>query len=262
MGKYENPIPELEEEIVVQNVKKIERIKDYEESKDYEEHQCVYFAFIDILGFKKEFDDNKDSENTEFSEKFRVVFNYFFELMEAANFMRGDDSYAGQTSDSLYFYTPRADKMLNFLNLFTHFNLYAMTQNVFFRGGVGQGTLFRRDKYQFYGSSVIHAYLLESVIAKNPVIYIDEATYYDLKKYDECNELIRKGKERYYLRPFAGIDIDAYQYLKEDATMIIRETPLEIIKENITNNKKKFEYDEKNFGKYVFLIDELKEIKK
>lgn len=251
MRKYKNPIPNVEED------EKTEEIKNDEVVNDYLENRAVYFAFIDILGFKKAFDDNRNSEGSEFAEKFRNVFNYFFELMNAANLMKDKDSYAGQTSDSLYFYTTRSDLLLEFLKIFLHFNLYAMTQNVFFRGGVAKGNLFSKEKHQFYGDSVIYAYLLESVIAKNPVIYIDQNTYSELKKYDGYETILQAERERFYLKPFAGFDIDVKVYIDEESTINFRETHLDIIQKNIEDNKKVFEYDSKNFEKYVFLIKEL-----
>lgn len=260
MGKYKNKIPTVDEDEQTEEAKKVEKTESVvsnDTGDDYTEKKAVYFAFIDILGFKKAFDDNRIKQTSEFAEKFRNVFNYFFELMNAANLMIDKDSYAGQTSDSLYFYTTRSELLLEFLQIFLHFNLYAMTQDVFFRGGVAKGNLFSKTKYQFYGESVIYAYLLESVIAKNPVIYIDENTYFELKKCEGYVNVIQAEKERYYLKPFAGYGIDVRQFMAEDSIINIRETPLDIIRKNIEDNKRAFEYDSKNFEKYVFLIKEL-----
>lgn len=254
MGKYKNPIPDVEDE------REVEEVKGDEVANDYKESKSVYFAFIDILGFKKAFDDNRGKEAAEFSAKFRDVFNYFFELMNAANFMKGNECYAGQTSDSLYFYTTRSDLLLEFLKIFSHFNLYAMSQDVFFRGGVAKGNLFIKEKHQFYGESVIYAYLLESVIAKNPVIYIDADTYLELKKYDGYDALFTEKSERYYIKPFAGFGIDVRMYIDRYSAINIRETPKDLIQKNIMQNKRNFEYDARNFGKYVFLIDEFSNV--
>ena len=251
MGKYKNPIPDVDIH------EKIEVIQGEELANDYLESKSVYFAFIDILGFKKAFDDNRNKKNLAFAERFREVFNYFFELMNAANFMKGKDCYAGQTSDSLYFYCTRADILLEFLYVFSHFNLCAMTKNVFFRGGVARGNLFSKEKYQFYGESVIYAYLLESVIARNPVIYFDESTYLELKKYDGYDILLKPKAERYYLKPFAGLEINVKTFIDERSTINIHDISIETIQKNIYDNKKLFEYDAKNFEKYVFLINEL-----
>ncbi|MCH5271156.1 MAG: hypothetical protein J1E83_10460 [Lachnospiraceae bacterium] len=253
MGKYQNPIPNVENDAKIENVKNVEFADDYSECK------VVYFAFLDILGFKKAFDDNRQKNDSEFAEKFRDVFNYFFELMNASNFMKDNDSYAGQTSDSLYFYTTRSDMLLEFLHVFSHFNLYAMSKNVFFRGGVAKGSLFIKEKYQFYGESVIYAYLLENVIARNPVIYIDENTYNELKEYSGIDALIKEKGERYYIRPFAGLSVEMKMYLNDYSTINIREISLDVIQNNIEYNKRLFEYDAKNFEKYVFLINELSE---
>ena len=115
---YENPIPDLDEE----NVDTAQEM----ESSDYTPMEEVYFAFIDVLGFKKTFDDMKISHNKKDAEKYRKVFNYYFALMNAAKFMeKGKDTgcYAGQTSDSLYFYTERTDFLMQFIKIFSHFNL-------------------------------------------------------------------------------------------------------------------------------------------
>ena len=69
----------------------------------------VYFAFIDVLGFKYTYDiwqiQNKvnflDADNP--IKKYREVFNYYFELMFSAKFMQSKKyCYAGQTSTVKY----------------------------------------------------------------------------------------------------------------------------------------------------------------
>lgn len=157
---YVNPEPILED--VIREIKE-------EAVSDYTRMDEVYFAFIDVLGFKKTFDDIRISKEEDMADKYRDVFNYYFELMGEAKFMeRGKSTgcYAGQTSDSLYFYTDRSDFLVEFMKIFSHFNLYAMSRNVFFRGGIAKGNLYKKEKYQFYGNSVIYAYLMESVISK------------------------------------------------------------------------------------------------
>ncbi len=128
---YKNPIPNLEDDM---DGKKAEFVSD-DEPSDYESMDKVYFAFIDVLGFKKDFDDLKISKEKDIPDKYRNVFNYYFSLMNAAKFMKNDnitECYAGQTSDSLYFYTKRPDYLMEFIKIFSHFSLYAMSQNVFF----------------------------------------------------------------------------------------------------------------------------------
>ena len=119
-------------------------------STDYIPMKSVYFAFIDVLGFKKTFEDIKISQNDANINNIREVFNYYFALMNSANFMRGGENsgcYAGQTSDSLYFYTDRRDFLLQFIKIFSHFNMYAMSKNIFFRGGIAKGSLYKKEKY-------------------------------------------------------------------------------------------------------------------
>lgn len=122
---YQNPTPKIEDETLVEDRNA--------EPSDYTTIEKVYFAFIDVLGFKKAFDDLKISNNEEAPNKYRDVFNYYFSLMNSAKFMQGEKTgcYAGQTSDSLYFYTEREDYLLQFIKIFSHFNLYAMSNNVF-----------------------------------------------------------------------------------------------------------------------------------
>lgn len=250
---YKNPEPKLDE--IVEEILE-------EKGNDYIKSEKVYFAFIDVLGFKKTFDDIRISQKEFEAEKYRDVFNYFFELMNAARFMRrGSDSgcYAGQTSDSLYFYTERIDYLVQFIKIFAHFNLYAMSKDVFFRGGIAKGDLYKKENYQFYGNSVIYAYLLESVVSKNPIIVIDENTNKDLKDdktyCKEYNEIVVEKSGRYYIKPFA--------YLNREVMLEIdrfdkKEIDTEAIVKNIEKNKSLFEYDVKNYEKYKFLLDELK----
>ena len=249
---YKNPEPKLDE--IVEEVFE-------EKGNDYIKSEKVYFAFIDVLGFKKTFDDIRISQKEFEAEKYRDVFNYFFELMNAARFMRrGSDSgcYAGQTSDSLYFYTERIDYLVQFIKIFSHFNLYAMSKDVFFRGGIAKGNLYRKENYQFYGNSVIYAYLLESVVSRNPIIVIDENTNKDLKNdknyCKEYREMIAEKSGRYYIRPFAFLnrevilEIDRFEKKEIDTEAIVK---------NIKKNKSLFEYDVKNYEKYNFLLNEL-----
>jgi len=256
MERYHNPIPEIEDQKKYESSSKCEN--------DYKEIKPVYFAFIDILGFKKTFDDNRNSEGTEFTNGYKAVFNYYFDLIDASYLIKTDDkkNYAGQTSDSLYFYTSRADHLLEFIKIFSHLNMFAMSKNVFFRGGIAKGTLFRKEDYQFYGDSVIYAYLIESVIAKNPVIYIDKSTYADLKQSNslDCNLLFEDKNERYYIKPFIWLQeeksINLNSILRDSVE--IKEIDKNDIIKVLENNLRVFEYDGKNYDKYVFLINELK----
>lgn len=245
---YKNPEPILEEievDLIEENV------------DDYTRIDEVYFAFIDVLGFKKTFDDIKISDEDARADKYRDVFNYYFELMNAARFMEKGKStgcYAGQTSDSLYFYTDRPDFLEQFMKIFSHFSLYAMSKNVFFRGGIAKGNLYKKEKYQFYGDSVIYAYLLESVISKYPIIVIDEKTNEDMKCADEYKKMVDKKNGRYYIKPFV--------FLNEEVTLDTdnfnkRDIDEKAIRKNIEDNRHLFEYDARNYEKYIFLQEEL-----
>ncbi|MCD8221065.1 MAG: hypothetical protein LUD07_02525 [Clostridiales bacterium] len=93
----------------------LEKEVDGSEESDYEPEEEVYFAFIDVLGFKKTFDDIRLSDKNDEVNKFKDIFKYYFDLMGEAKFMEGGGRewcYAGQTSDSLYFYTRRPDFLL------------------------------------------------------------------------------------------------------------------------------------------------------
>lgn len=245
---YENPIPDLEDEFDVSRI---------ENESDYVQMDEVYFAFIDVLGFKKTFDDIKISKETDIAGKYRDVFNYYFALMNAARFMekgKNTGCYAGQTSDSLYFYTERTDYLLQFIKIFSHFSLYAMSQDVFFRGGIAKGSLYKKEKYQFYGDSVIGAYLIESNISKNPIIIIDEKTHTDMKKIVGYEELVATYNNRHYIKPFECLNKRIL--LDIDEKFILNEIVSEQIEANIRSNKNAFEYDVSNFAKYVFLLNE------
>lgn len=245
---YENPIPDLEDELDAPKS---------ENESDYVQMDEVYFAFIDVLGFKKTFDDIKISKETYITSKYRNVFNYYFALMNAAKFMDKDKNtgcYAGQTSDSLYFYTERTDYLLQFIKIFSHFSLYAMSQNVFFRGGIAKGSLYKKEKYQFYGDSVIGAYLIESNISKNPIIIIDEKTHSDMKEIAGYEEFVDINNNRHYIKPFECLNKRIS--LDIDENFILNEIDNMQIETNIRNNKNAFEYDVSNYAKYVFLLNE------
>lgn len=246
---YKNPEPNLDETI--------EGAIEENES-DYTRIDEVYFAFIDVLGFKKTFDDIKISEEDIKADKYRDVFNYYFELMNATRFMEKGKStgcYAGQTSDSLYFYTDRPDFLVEFMKIFSHFSLYAMSKNVFFRGGIAKGNLYRKEKYQFYGNSVIYAYLLESVISRYPIVVIDEKTNEDMKNVLEYEKMVNMKNGRYYIKPFVFLN---EKVILDTDDFITREIDENIVRKNIEDNRRLFEYDAKNYEKYIFLQEELK----
>lgn len=266
---YLNPIPDMDDRPAGKKKERKpvsaepvpEESASTESSSDYASMMEIYFAFIDVLGFKKTFDDMKISQNKDAADKYKDVFNYYFALIDAANFMRGGEStgcYAGQTSDSLYFYTDRPDYLFQFIKIFSHFNLYAMSRDVFFRGGIAKGSLYKKEKYQFYGDSVIGAYLLESKIAKNPIITIDERTHADMTDVEGYLDFVKSKQERHYIKPFASLEQKSI--LDVDDSFELKKIERRDVEENILKNKKIFEYDESNYGKYVFLLNELKEI--
>lgn len=243
------------------------------EQKVYNDMGDVYFAFIDVLGFKYMYErlqvstqGQGDIENDP-GIKFKKVFSYYFQIMNKLRFISEDaDTYAGQTSDSLYFYTKKIEFLFGFINVFTLFNQYAMSQDVFFRGGIAQGKLFMKAKHQFYGDSVIKAYLLESVVAQNPVIYVDHKTANDIYHFSEKNGICSKqesiiyedvNNQRYYLKPFYKPHFEDYiEYLSE--TIDFKPVAFADIQEILKKNKIIFEYHPKTFCKYTFLEKELK----
>lgn len=250
--KYINPEPKLDD-------KKLQ-YTNINDSIDYKKFDTIYFAFIDVLGFQKTFDDMHLSGNGESIKKYSEVFKYYFALMNSAQFMRNDGCYAGQTSDSLYFYTTRPDFLWQFIKIFSHFNLYAMSKNVFFRGGIAKGNLYINQNYQFFGDSVINAYLLESKISKNPIILLDDKTFDDLKDYAGNEYLIKDANRRHFIRPFAFLEHEEkLDFI--DVSILKKIKPNDIIS-NIKRNKQLFEYDEKNFNKYIFLLTEFEEKQK
>lgn len=245
---YQNPMPKIDDEELIEGRST--------EASDYKTIEKVYFAFIDVLGFKKTFDDIKISHDEVSPDKYRDVFNYYFSLMNSAKFMQGEKTgcYAGQTSDSLYFYTEREDYLLQFIKIFSHFNLYAMSKDVFFRGGIAKGNLYKKEQYQFFGDSVIGAYLLESNISKYPIIVIDESTHLALHEESDYLECVKNFKERHYIKPFEFLWKETKLDLVD--TTILKNYDPQNIKDNIEKNKQLFEYDAKNFEKYAFLLKE------
>lgn len=258
MASYINPIPFVDSTDSLKS-----NGFEFDVINDYTAKESVYFAFIDVLGFKKAFDDNRLVKNDNCSEKFKKVFTYYFDLMSSANFSIKPEKplcYAGQTSDSLYFYTERIDILVDFLKIFSHFNVYAMTQDVFLRGGISKGNLFCKENYQFYGESVINAYLLESQVSKNPIIMIDENTVKAIESNSEHDNLIISKFGRHYLGPFAFLEHN-FALNIDESVIKLREVNQEELKRTIEDNKSKFEYDSKNYDKYVFLIKEYYEYK-
>lgn len=222
----------------------------------YQTNKNTYFVFIDVLGFKETYNFPK-SKN-----RFEKVFSTYLRFMDEAEFnIEGANTYYGQTSDSLYFYTTEIQKLIGFIKFFSYFNCIAMQNNVFFRGGIAKGELKTKNPYQFLGDSVIKAYLLESEIAKNPRIAIDKKSYEELKRNKDILEHIQvdKKNERYYLKLFV-------KNLKL-ATIFSSEVDLEdidydTIKRNINKCMKTNEFNDSIYRKYNFINDEIIEFER
>ncbi len=131
----------------------------------------------------------------------------------------------------------------------------------FFRGGIAKGELFKKAMYQFYGDSVIGAYLLESNISKNPIIVIDDQTHIDMCKIAGYNDIIDQCGERHYIKPFYYLQKEVSQVsLDIDSTVELKSINPDEIRKNIISNKKAFEYDDKNYGKYTFLLKQFRKV--
>jgi len=219
----------------------------------------VYFSFVDVLGFKQTFDENRRNPDDEFAKSFKESFQYFNLLMNGARFAGpGARWNAGQTSDSLYFYTDRIDYLSAFIKIYSHFSLYAMSKDVFLRGGIAKGDLYRDEPHQFYGDGVIKAYLLESSIAKCPRIVIDQNTYVDLEKDGSAMEFLtdKLPPHRNYIKPFACVsdgELQSFLNITPAAIYKITDDEWTGIGKNIQKNMTRFEFDDNNYRKYAFL---------
>lgn len=219
----------------------------------YGEPKLVYFAFIDVLGFKESFKDGSD-------EKFADVFAYYFDIVNASRILdaRRSDWYAGQTSDTLYFYTEDINCLVEYIKIFSFFNLYAMQKDVFFRGGIARDNLRVKAEYQYYGKSVISAFCLEDEISNNPIITIDEATYTQMQQVverSELDKLIKEKDHRFFLHPFYSKKLR-----KEDLELVsessVRDFDENEIEKVIEGNIKKNEFNNHVYSKYLFLKKE------
>ncbi len=252
---YKNPKPKLfddKPDISVQPVK-----NNKEKGSTYQEHEPVYFAFLDVLGFSKTFEDNREKPSSKFAYKYRDTFQYYASLMSSLERFKEQNLLGtGQTSDSLYFYTDRIDLLLLLIKIFTRFNLYAMSQDVFFRGGISKGKLFIEQPHHFYGDCVIKSYLLEDKIAQLPRVMVDQATYDDLIKSGGAENLIAHEKERHYIKPFIFIPnqdmVEVYPDVENELIDFCKKEWADIGK-HIKNGIRQFEFDNNNYAKYCFL---------
>lgn len=258
---FQNPKPVLFDQ-VVDDTTLITPSDTSQDTSTYQEYADVYFAFIDVLGFSKTFEDNRENPTTEFAQKFRKTFEYYTRLMGEMQSMNTQNLLGtGQTSDSLYFYTNRPDFLLDFIKVFNHYSLFAMSQNIFFRGGISKGKLFVEKPHHYYGDCVIKSYLLESKIAKLPRVMIDQATYDDLCKIENMDSLIVSDikQDRFYIKPFIYRTSQAicsdYPCLKNVLLDLSAEDWIRI-GVHIDKGIEQFEFDEKNYPKYCFLKKE------
>lgn len=260
---YQNPKPILHDEQQNNHFLQKNSLAAYTQMKD------VYFAFIDVLGFKRAFENREENPGDEFASAFKNVFQYFSLLMNSTRYANaaGNQWNSGQTSDSLYFYTDRIDYLAAFIKIYAHFCLYAMSQNVFFRGGIAKGSLFVKMPHQFYGDSVIKAYLLESTIARVPQIVVDQCTCTDLIKEKSALSFLitQEPPKRNYINPFACVAKSELQFLKNTSAAELHNIGEEEwlrIQEHIQKNMDRFEFDDNNYQKYAFLQSEYKKAKK
>lgn len=254
---YKNPIPVLGNDVA----NRIDSPKQHKEIGDYPMHDNVYFAFIDVLGFKQAFDENREDPTKRFAKDYEDVFKYYSRLLRNARFIHSGFSKAGQTSDSLYFYTDRTDYLAEFIKIYLHFSLYSMSKNVFFRGGIAKGCLFINEPHQFYGDCVIKAYLLEEKIAKYPRIALDQETYNALKDIPELVGALKPDSPngRFYLNPFVHVTKSELSALTNLEVSDIQSIKKKDVAKHIAKGKKRFEFDEKNYPKYQFLSERLDE---
>lgn len=247
---------------------------DAEKYNNYTFYGDVFFAFIDVLGFKKAFEEKaiissyieSEKETSVQAPAYDKVFELFFDLINNSNFYNSSkarDRYAGQTSDTIYFYTRHPNILLDFLKIFSYLNLFAMSLGIFFRGGVSHGSLYVNQPHQFYGDSVINAYQFESDIAKNPILLIDDFTTKEITKLKECpsNFIIGTGNKRNCLNPFAfwSCNYKLGSLVQNIEAIDIRPERIERI---LNEKKTKHEYDARNYDKYIFLINEFERIMK
>lgn len=261
MSKLENGLNSMEESIDQTNRDDSNEVAEENNAEeesiagDYSEIENVYFAFIDVLGFSKTFGagaKNKDRKK-ELADGYMDIFNYFFSLIGASKALTlAANTCAGQTSDSLYFYTDRTDMMVEFIKLYSHFSLYAMSKNIFFRGGIAKGCLFKKESYQFFGDSIIKAYSLESGISKNPIITVDSAACKGLGEERIFDKMKKMGENnRCYIDPFYGWGTEMDIHFEDGFKC--RPVDYDEIERIIDGNLEQFEYDEKNYNKYLFL---------
>ena len=239
---YKNPVPGLPDDVSEGRRKQQGNLSE----KGYPMYDNVYFAFIDVLGFRQTFDEHREDPKKQFASDYGDVFSYFSTLLQHSRLIeqtqqrRATFPRAGQTSDSLYFYTDRPDHLAEFIKIYLHFSLYAMSQKVFFRGGIAKGSLFINQPHQFYGDCVIKAYLLESKIAKYPQIALDKDTYEALKDVPELSGALREEKNlgRYYLEPFFRNTKKELTAITDLDSMEIRRAEKKAILKHIEDGKK------------------------
>lgn len=251
---YTNPTIELPQAEEAKSLKKAT----LKIGKEYIKLDPTYFVFIDVLGFKETF--HKDM-----STNIKDVFEYFNSLMEQMRCLNQepDKCYAGQTSDSLYFYTTELNYLIWFINVFLHFNLYAMSKGVFFRGGIAKGTLYVNKPYQFYGDCVINSFLLEEQIAQYPRIAIDKATMKDLGKKNTLWKFEEVKSERNFLIPFSEVieeDISVYLGTPNAIFQKNDENVIKKVRKIIAENQAKSEFNDKLYQKYSYLLKECDEL--
>lgn len=265
---YKNKIPTVDSnEIKTQDI--------HEHEEGYDRHEGVYFAFIDVLGFKNLYTTEQSSNaksKKSFSDLCGEVFDDYFDSVKFLCEKRSQSLFCiGQISDTLYCYTDNCNMLIDFLYEFQCFNLRAMSQGIFFRGGVAHDEIFCRDDFQYYGKCVINAYMLEEEISKMPRIVIDYKTYNDIQKCVQeheppcgVNNFVIEGKDgRYYLDVFGIINVaknntKIEQHIVGEMYSQVNDLVTQLEK-RIGDSIQKFEFDYANHQKYVYLKNDLGE---
>jgi hypothetical protein len=230
-----------------------------------------FVAFIDILGFTeivKRIESNNNVENTDLI-RIKSILNFMAEETSDPNYCADLPIYV-ETEDG-YIEKELGDPKLTYvsdciiisaeptLDGFKGLSrkIHKITSDlaydgIFCRGAISKGMLFHHDK-MIFGSAYIKAFKLEEKFSINPRVIIDP----DILEFFDLSE------NKMPLAPaFYGKDDDGYYYQRYWTWYLYPpyagpyENYLHIVRENIIENMKNFEGNDRVLDKYIWLKNE------
>lgn len=160
----------------------------------YSMETYVYFAYLDVLGYKNFLKIDLENSEMKFKDKLLNAFHVFDGVNNAVYRYKA-------VSDSIFLTCNDREKFIDFLELIKKIYVAFIKQGLFLRGGLSYGKHFENDRIT-YSHVLTKAHELADSIAEYPRVVIDEniIRMLESKKTDVVNSnLVLKSGNIYFL---------------------------------------------------------------